>query len=627
MFTGHLPFEHAVRDNLGFTLKTGPATLAEMFRAAGYKTGGFVSAYVLRPETGIARGFDVYDATFPPMAADRSVAQVQRPGPQTLAAADAWLSSLTSDRFFLFLHLYEPHKPYRAPERFGDLAAYDGEVAFADEIVGTLFTSLKSRGWYDNATIVVLADHGEGLGDHIEEEHGLFLYDEVIRVPWIVRLPGAQSAGRRVKDPVQHIDLLPTLAALAGLAAPPGLRGRDLSVALHGRGTLAPQGIYAEALYPRYHFGWSELLSLTDDRFRYIKAPREELYDLERDPGERTNIAAERGQAATALRSALDALVAGRDIDAPSVVSDEDRQRLAALGYVGTQSASTVKGGDARADPKDKAPLLRTYRQAVERIGEGHLDEGARLLRAILDDDPAMTDVWSQYAATLGRMGRYQEAFEAYTQVIKLQPEEANGALGASSMLLALNRPDEARAHAELALTSAPSQAHQALALIAVARKQDDEALRQAELAAAVDAGLPMPAFIRGTIAYNNQQFERAIGFLLEARQGYARRSAQAKDLNFMIGDALARLERYPEAGPYLEEEIRLYPQHVRARAGLAMLYQSMGRSAEAERVLTDLVRDVPTRDASDTAAQVWRMFGRTDRAAAVEAEARRRPR
>ena len=171
-------------------------------------------------------------------------------------------------------------------------------------------------------------------------------------------------------------------------------------------------------------------------------------------------------------------------------------------------------------------------------------------------------------------------------------------------MLLALNRPDEARAHAELALTSAPSQAHQALALIAVARKQDDEALRQAELAAAVDAGLPMPAFIRGTIAYNNQQFERAIGFLLEARQGYARRSAQAKDLNFMIGDSLARLERYQEAGPYLKEEIRLYPQHVRARAGLAMLYQSMGRGAEAERVLTDLVRDVPTRDASDTAAQ-----------------------
>jgi arylsulfatase A-like enzyme len=356
MFTGRLPFEHQVRDNLGFTLGAGMPTLAEMFRATGYRTGGFVSAYVLRPETGVSRGFDVYDATFPPMAADRSAAQVQRPGPQTLAAADAWMSSLTSDRFFLFLHLYEPHTPYRAPERFADLAAYDGEVAFADEIAGSLFTKLKARGWYDNATIVVLADHGEGLGDHIEEEHGLFLYDEVIRVPWITRLPRGQSAGRRVTDPVQHIDLLPTLAALAGLTTPPGLRGRDLSGRLFDRRALEPQGIYAEALYPRYHFGWSELLSLTDDRFRYIKAPREELYDLERDPGERTNIVAERGQAATALRGALEALVAGRDIDRPSAsgwrrsdTSERNRRR----------SGHAVKRGR----------IQRTRRRSSGRIG------------------------------------------------------------------------------------------------------------------------------------------------------------------------------------------------------------------------------------------------------------------
>ena len=628
MFTGHLPFEHKVRDNLGFTVARDTPTLAGMFRAAGYRTGGFVSAYVLRPETGVGQGFEVYDAAFPPMAADRSAAQVQRPGTQTLAAAETWLNSLTTDRFFLFLHLYEPHKPYRPPERFSGLAPYDGEVAFADEIVGMLFDSLKKRGWYDTATIVVLADHGEGLGDHIEEEHGLFLYDEVIRVPWMVRLPGARSAGRRVKEPVQHIDLLPTVAALARLSPPQGLRGRDLSDALFGRGSPAPQGIYAEALYPRYHFGWSELLSLTDDRFRYIKAPREELYDLERDPGERSNVAGERVQAVTALRSALDALVAGRDIDAPSTVSDEDRQRLAALGYVGTQSStSAAAAGAARADPKDKAPLLRTYRQAVERIGEGKLDEGARLLRGILDEDAAMTDVWSQYATVLGRLGRYQDAFQAYARVIALEPDEPNGPLGAASMLLTLNRLDEARAHAELALKSAPSEAHQALALIAVARKQDDEAIRQAELAAAADPGLPMPAFIRGTIAYNNQQFERAIGFLLEAQKGYATRSAQAKDLHFMIGDSLARLERYQEAEPYLREEVRLYPQHVRARAGLAMLYQSTGREADADRALAELVRDVPSAEAASTAASVWRMFGRPDRAAAVEAESRRRSR
>jgi choline-sulfatase len=625
MFTGLLPFEHKVRDNLGFTLGDGASTLASLFRAAGYRTGGFVSAYVLRRETGVAQGFDTYDATFPAMAADRSPAQVQRPGPQTLAATDAWLNTLTSNRFFLFFHIYEPHKPYRAPERFANLSPYDGEVAFADEITGTLLENLKKRGWYDDATIIVLSDHGEGLGDHIEEEHGLFLYDEVVRVPWLVKLPRNQSGGRRISDLVQHIDLVPTLAALHGLKPPPGLRGRDLSPVLFNRGSVAPQGIYAEALYPRYHFGWSELLSLTDERFRYIKAPREELYDLERDPDERTNVVAERAQAALALRSALDALVAGRDIDKPSAVSDEDRQRLAALGYVGTQSSSASRRGVTRADPKDKAPLLRTYRQAIEMIGDARLEEGARMLRKILDEDSEMTDVWSQYAAVLGRLGRSQEAFDAYARVIRLQPDEPNGPLGAASMLLALNRFDAARAHAELAVKSAPSQAHQALALIEVARKREAAALQEAKLAAEADPGLPMLSFVQGTIAYNNQQYADAVRVLLETRKGYAQRSGQPKDLHYMIGDSLARLERYPEAEPYLKEEVRLYPHHVRARASLAMLYQSMGRPADAERVLDDLVREVPTRDAYETAASVWRMFGRPERAAAVEAEARRR--
>ena len=173
MFTGRLPFEHKVRDNLGFTLSDGTATLASMFQAAGYATGGFVSAYVLRPETGIGQGFDVYDARFPAMAADRSAAQVQRPGPQTLAAAEAWLKG---NHVGPVLSLPSPLRAAHAVSRAGTLRgscdAYDGEVAFADEIVGNLVRRLKERGWYDTATIVVLSDHGEGLGDHIEEEHG-----------------------------------------------------------------------------------------------------------------------------------------------------------------------------------------------------------------------------------------------------------------------------------------------------------------------------------------------------------------------------------------------------------------------------------------------------------------------
>jgi arylsulfatase A-like enzyme/thioredoxin-like negative regulator of GroEL len=624
LFTGRLPFEHKVRDNLGFSLADGASTLAALFHGAGYQTAGFVSAYVLRNETGIGQGFDLYDATFPSSGADRSPAQVQRPGLDTLAAAEAWLGSRTSSRFLLFFHIYEPHKPYRPPDRFRDLQPYDGEVAFADEIVGRLLDTLKKRGWYDDATIVMLADHGEGLGDHIEEEHGLFLYDEVVRVPWLMKLPRGGSAGRRIPTPVQHIDLLPTLAAQFGLTTPTGLRGRDLMPALRGKGTIAPQGIYAEALYPRYHFGWSELLSLTDERFRYIKAPREELYDLERDPGERTNIVASRTQAAAALRSALDALSAGRDVDKPSTVSDDDRRRLAALGYVGTQSGASTAGSGTRPDPKDKAPLLRTYRQAVEFLGDGRTADGARLLEQILAEDPQMTDVWSQYAAALGRMNRWKEAFDAYGHVIRLQPDEPNGPLGAASALVALGRLDEARKHAALAVATSPAQAHQALALIEVAAKRPDEALAQADLAAKAEPGLPMPVFVRGTIAYNEQRYDEALKSLFEAQKAYAGRAAQPKDLYFMIGDSLARLERYRDAEPYLKEEVRLYPEHVRARAGLAMLYQSTGRTQDVERTLDDLVRDVPSPDAYDTAARLWRLFGRPDRASAVDALGRR---
>ena len=253
-------------------------------------------------ETGIGRGFDKYDAALPAAAADVSPGQVQRPGEETLGAAETWLSTLPDDRFFLFLHLYEPHTPYSPPARFSSLAPYDGEIAYADEIVGKLFADLKRRAWYANATIVVLSDHGEGLGDHGELEHGLFVYEEAIHVPWLMKLPGGVSAGRRVADPIQHIDLAPTLTTIAHLTALPGLRGRDLGPLLHNTGRPAAQGIYSEALYPRYHFGWSELQSLTDERYKFIKAPHDELYDLQDDPHERKNIVSDRAQAADAIK-------------------------------------------------------------------------------------------------------------------------------------------------------------------------------------------------------------------------------------------------------------------------------------------------------------------------------------
>jgi arylsulfatase A-like enzyme/Flp pilus assembly protein TadD len=624
IFTGLLPFEHGVRDNLGFTLSSDKVTLPVLLRQAGYRTGGFVSSYVLRPEAGLNRGFDVYSAEFPEVGADRSPGLVQRAGEQTLAAATRWLDTLADARFFLFFHIYEPHKPYAPPERFKSMDAYDGEVAYADEIVGRLLQDLKRRGWYDNATVIVLSDHGEGLGDHGELEHGLFVYDEVIRVPWIMKLPASRSGGRQIAAPIQHLDLMPTLLTSAGLPPMPSLRGRDLTALLNHRGQLAPQGIYSEALYPRYHFGWSELLSLTDERYRFIKAPREELYDLDRDPDEKQNIVAERSQAASAMRSALDALVAGRAIDAPSAVSAEDRQRLAALGYVGTQSSSSsTQSGATLPDPKDMAPVLRKYREAVDLLEAREFADGADALGTVLKDNPGMTDVWLQYAGVLTKLGRDADALRAYQQVIRLKPEEPAGLLGATAALIALGRLDEAKQHAELAAKNSPGSAHENLAQIALARKDYAEAQRQAALAAQADPQLPLPVYVRGLIQYHEQRYAEAVPLLLQARDAWSARTIQTPDLRFYLGDALAKLERYPEAETAFLEELRIFPGSVRARAGLALLYQATGKTDRVERIIDDMMRVSPSPRTYETAAELWRIFGQADRAAAVRAAAR----
>jgi arylsulfatase A-like enzyme/Flp pilus assembly protein TadD len=627
MFTGLLPFEHKVRDNLGFTLAEGPPTLAGLYGERDYATAGFASAYVLRAETGIARGFSTYDATLPAAAEDRSPAEIVRDGPATVAAATSWLNGQSSEKFFLFLHIYEPHTPYAPPARFAQPDKYDGEVAWSDEIIGTFFAALRQRGWYDNATIVLTSDHGEGLGDHGEQEHGLFIYNSTTHVPLIVKLPGSRRAGTRVAAPVQHIDLLPTFATLAGLTAPTGLRGRDLSSTLERGATPPPQGIYAEAMYPRYHFGWSELMSLTDERYKFIRAPKAELYDLERDFDEQKNVLSERTQAAAALQSGLEALVAGKAIDAPGAVSAQDRERLAALGYVGSQAVAPVGAGSSLPDPKDKVGVLARYKQAIDQISSRQFDAGLAGLREVLADNPDMVDGWLQYAATNVRVGRLEDAYAGYREAIRRKPDESNALLGAASVLMMLNRFDEAGRYAELAAGVVPATAHHTLANIAMRQGKFDEAIRHADAAAAADPSLPAPQLIRGLIAHRQQKFAEALPLFMQARDAYARRTLQTNDLNFYIGDTLAQLERYPEAEKFFLEEIRLYPQNIQARSALAMLYQAMGRGDDAERTIEEMMRASPTTNTLDRAESLWRMFGRNDKAAEVRALRARIPR
>jgi arylsulfatase A-like enzyme len=631
ILTGLLPFEHGVRDNMGFTLGARTPTLASLLAQRGYATAGFISAYVLRRDTGIGAGFAAWDDALPATSPEKATGDVQRDGAQTLAAAEAWLAGRSDPRWLLFLHLYEPHSPYEPPARFSRFTdPYDGEIAYSDELVGRLVDTLKRRGDYDRALIVLLSDHGEGLGDHGEMEHGIFLYAETTRVPLVVKLPGGRQAGRRVAQPVQHIDLLPTILEQVGAPTPAALKGRSLVPAFEGT-AVADAGLYAEALYPRYHFGWSELYALTDARYRFIRAPKDELYDIQEDPGERRSVAAERESTRVAMRQALERLMAGASIDAPAQVSPEAREQLKALGYVGTQAAIGPKtSGDSLPDPKDKVHVLELYRQGLDMVRANRLADATRAFQALAADNPAMTDVLGEVAGLLVRQGRLEEAVDAYKRLVDAAPHDPAAVVSVAQVLVELRRFDEARAQAELALKVLPANearwratAHKMLMRIALASNDPAGARAEARRGEEADPSLPLTDLLEGLIDYEAGKFADALPHFETALRRSAGRTFEIPDLHYYVGDCLARLERYAEAEPPLKEEVRLFPSNTRARAGLAMLYRVLGRNEESARASESMLRVSPTAESYETAEKLWTMFGEPGRAAAVRAERR----
>jgi arylsulfatase A-like enzyme len=345
IFTALLPLQHGVRDNGDSALAESHTTLAEILRAKGFRTGAFVGAEVLASDRGLAQGYDVYgDAA---TAGAVGPARFQRRGDAVASDAIAWLAAVPqSAPFFLWIHLYDPHRPYDPPEPFRSrhVDPYVGEIAFADSQIGRVLEALERRGRFDRTIVVVAGDHGESLGDHGERDHGTLVYESVLRVPLIMRVPYVSP--QRVSDLVRVTDIMPTALALLGVAAPSGLtlplyRGLN-GVSLAGLITRSGRPLdlesYSESLYPQ-RFGSRGLRSVRDRRFKFIDAPEPELYDLNRDPFEERNIYDERPALAAALQRRLAELIrvdvaSNSAAEQRSRVPLEIRQRLQSLGYV-----------------------------------------------------------------------------------------------------------------------------------------------------------------------------------------------------------------------------------------------------------------------------------------------------
>lgn len=588
LLTGRLPFETGVRDAAGFTLPSSVRTVADLLRDRGYATGGIVSSFLLRKDTGIAAGFSFFDADLPAADAAAPDAWLMRDGAESEQVAENWLDSIGTSRAFLFLHIAEPHAPYTAPERFTGLSAYDAEVAYADEVVGRLVRYLKAHQLYDRATIMLVSDHGEGLGDGGELTHGLLTSDSTLHIPLIVKQPGGDGGKRRVSVPVQQIDLVPTILDLAKAPGSGGLRGRSLTP-LFGTGSIPASPIYSESLYAQYRLGWAAERSLIDGRFQLVtRGSSAQLFDLGTAPASRTDLAAEQADVVSAMKARLAELIGREGPLTATPVTPTDRERYEALGYVGVPGSAPVPSAE-QPDAETQVAFVERYRAAVQVARSDRWRDAIDAYRALTTEQPGMADLWMHLAGTAARQERHDVALDAFAHALALEPGNIAGHLGAAASFLRVRNLDESFAEASAVLTLdaadrvQKAEAHELLARVALNRKDAETAQAEATAAEAADPNRPVKAFVDGRLALDSGRYTEAVD-AFERALTVAGRTGRPPltDLRVYAADALSRVERTADAERLLSAELSAFPANLRARAALQALYRASGRGQDA---------------------------------------------
>jgi arylsulfatase A-like enzyme/predicted negative regulator of RcsB-dependent stress response len=590
VFTGALPAEHGIRDNLGYNLDPKIPTLAELLKTKGYATGAAVSALVLRGETGIKRGFDFWDDNITMDANALSIARSQRSGDETRQVAQKWIGEHKAQPFFFFLHIYEPHTPYEPPEPFKSQYGntYDGEIAAADDIIGKFLTYLRDEGIYDKATIVFMSDHGEGLGDHGENEHGILLYRETLQVPLMLKLPRQAQKGMSVSAPVELIDIYPTIAGAFG---PTKSEGRSLLDTANAKVAEA-RDIYSETYYPRLHFGWSDMHSIISGANHYIHAPKPELYDIVADPAEKKNVLLENRRAYVSLRERIQPFI--HAAAAPSPVDDEQKQQLVALGYVGSVVATA--SDKELPDPKGNIGKVNLIGEAFRAFREERYADSEKISSGLLHDNPNMVDMWSLETRTLEKLGREEEAIAAAKEGLRIDPNSTSLALSVANLSLHTHHLDDAETHAKLVVKATPTEAHRVLAEIAMEKKDWATAKKEALAAGGEKRDRPLAQMLLGRVALAEGNAEEALqNFDTAYNALVATHREPLPKLSYFRGDALARLGRGEEAEQAFRNEIKHNPTDPQAYRNLVLLLAAEGRNREAADVFFNLEKASPT--------------------------------
>lgn len=598
LFTGLLPPHHGVRDNIGYVLPEAHPTLASALKASGYATGASVSSYVLRRSTSIGRGFDFFDDSLDFQNA-RVKTLAERDGDRARQSLEQWISQQSGRKLFGFLHLYEPHAPYEAPAQFAKSSnRYDNEISYADAIVGRFIATLKERGLYDDALIILLSDHGEGLGDHGEDEHGVFLYREAIQVPLMVKLPRADRAGETYAAPVGLMDVMPAVLSQAGIAQPKS-DGRSLLDAPEpGR------SIYAETWFPRLHFGWHELRSAVDSAHHYIEAPVRELYEWKSDPGERSNVASAKRRELFALTKALEAIPP--QFTPPSEVDPEDQRKLAALGYLGSAPSQA-----SLADPKSKVETLRALRKGFDLVQQRKAAQAVPLLQKFVEENPEIVDGWTLLGEALALVGQLDASAAAFKSGLKRFPGNSELILHVAEVLIRQKKFDEARQHLELTVDQNPVLGREFLARIAL--EQGDAAGAARELEQALNAAPERTETLKmlADVMQRMGRREDQLRYLDRTREQLrSKNMPPIAGLNFQRGEALLTLGKVREAEVAFREEVTAFPANRQAWANLAVIIGAQGRRDEARATLREALGRNRDRKMFDTAVEALSAMG-----------------
>jgi arylsulfatase A-like enzyme/tetratricopeptide (TPR) repeat protein len=553
LLTGVYPGRLGIRDNGAAPLPRGTATLASVLQKSGYQTAAFVAAFILGKPYGFDQGFDQFDARFDRFDA-RNKLVAERTADQVVSPALEWLGRTRRERpFFAWVHFYDAHAPYTPPPSNARLPKqpYDGEIAYVDSAVGKLVSKLEALGVLDRTLVVAIADHGESLGEHGEEDHGVFLYDSTLHIPWIMRLPGRDRAGTVVSEQVRAIDMMPTVLDALGVGAVPRLDGESVLGVVRGRPRANPPLSYAETWFPKLHFGWSELRSARVGEWKFVDAPRPELFDLRSDRPENVNVVQRQPGVAGRLHADLSAVADGLGAAGQARPAPPDREtieRLRSLGYVGfVAPGGSATGGP---DPKDMVPKLRQFRRlmedAVRALERGEVATAAATLRQAAAINERAYDVH----LTLGDVYLQQRLFDN-----ALGEYEAAGLLNPASA-------------APLVST--------ALALMEQGRL--DQAGKKLDQAAAVEPLSPEVAAIRGRLA---ERQARTADALLHYQSAVDVNPSYAQARAWLANTAM-RLKQFDVAGAQFAALLALGYEPARSHYGLGRVAEGRGDRATA---------------------------------------------